>query len=97
MSINVSGDMYKGVPTLYLDLTLPSANIANPKSPIFQHFYPLSMLAGLRSLCSIPLENKCFSPSIIWLIISTADTSDNLPCFVTKDAKSPLGQYSVIM
>ena len=56
--------MYNGVPTLnFLTLLLstPTSSIANPKSASLQMFFEIRILAGLMSLCKIPIQNNKFN------------------------------------
>ena len=69
--------------------------MANPKSTIFQPEDPLTILAGFRSRCTMPLESRYLMPLIIYCMMLRACSYWKGPYLAMNFMRSPFWQYSV--
>ena len=92
-----SGEKYRGVPTPVLAKSecAPSTR-PRPKSPITTRSSAspsarLKMFAGLRSLCRMRSECRCFKPRATGRMYLQTSSSGNAPplAFITRDRSSP--------
>ena len=89
-----SNGIYRGVPKfIFYKMNYSVQYLAKPKSPIFQLFPNLIILAGLMSLWIIPLLTMYLKASIICIMMARALSSVRCLCNLIISCRSPCGQY----